>query len=152
MISFTLNGEPIRFEGDENMPILWYVREQAGLSATKFGCGIGSCGACTVHVDGQAVRSCLTPVSAVEGQEVTTNEGLGSDLHETVKQVWEELEVVQCGYCQPGQMMSAIALLSENSSPTDDDIDAAMDGNLCLCATHHRIRAAIHEVAKRARG
>lgn len=152
MVSFKLNGETVSFDGDENMPILWYVREQAGLPATKFGCGIGSCGACTVHIDGQAVRSCITPVAAVEGQDVTTHEGLGSDLHQTVKEVWEELEVVQCGYCQPGQMMSAIALLSDNSAPSDDDIDAAMDGNLCRCATYHRIRAAIHEAAKRVRG
>lgn len=152
MITFTLNGEPVEFDGDESMPLLWYVREQAGLPATKFGCGIGSCGACTVHIDGIASRSCITPLASIEGLDVTTHEGLSTDLHQTVKQVWEDLEVVQCGYCQPGQMMSAIALLSENAAPTDDDIDAAMDGNLCRCATYVRIRAAIHESAKRMRG
>ena len=152
MITFTLNGEPVEFDGDESMPLLWYVREQAGLPATKFGCGIGSCGACTVHIDGIASRSCITPLASIEGLDVTTHEGLSSDLHQTVKQVWEDLEVVQCGYCQPGQMMSAIALLSENASPTDDDIDAAMDGNLCRCATYVRIRSAIHESAKRMKG
>lgn len=152
MVSFTLNGKEISFDGDENMPLLWYVREQASLPATKFGCGIGSCGACTVHIDGVATRSCVTPLAAVEGQEITTHEGLSNPLHQTVKQVWEDLEVVQCGYCQPGQMMSAIALLSENSDPSDEDIDLAMDGNLCRCATYSRIRAAIHESAKRMRG
>ena len=152
MVTFTLNGKPVKHDGDPDMPLLWYVREQAKLPATKFGCGVASCGACTVHVDGVATRSCVTPVSTLEGQSVTTHEGLGDDVHKIVLEVWEELEVVQCGYCQPGQIMSATALLSENLSPTDDDIDAAMDGNLCRCATYHRIRAAIHEAAKRARG
>ena len=152
MVSFNLNGENITFEGDENMPLLWFIREQAKLPATKFGCGVASCGACTVHVDGVATRSCVTPVSALEGQAVTTHEGLSADIDKIVLEVWKDLEVVQCGYCQPGQIMSATALLKENPSPTDDDIDAAMDGNLCRCATYHRIRAAIHEAAKRAKG
>ena len=149
MINFTLNGAPVAIEGEEDMPLLWYIREQAGLTGTKFGCGVAMCGACTVHVDGVATRSCVTPVAAVEGASVKTIEGLESPAEKAIQDAWRELDVVQCGYCQSGQIMSASALLNENSTPSDEDIDAAMDGNLCRCATYKRIRAAIHDAAKR---
>ena len=148
---FQLNGDSVEFSGDESMPLLWYLREHAGITGTKYGCGVAACGACTVHVDGVAVRSCVTPVSTVAGQAVKTIEGLETPLEKTVQSVWRESDVVQCGYCQSGQIMSAIALLSETPSPTDEDIDAAMQGNLCRCATYQRIRAAIHEAADRAK-
>jgi isoquinoline 1-oxidoreductase subunit alpha len=124
------------------------LREELGLTGTKYGCGAAQCGACTVHLDGQAVRSCVTPVTAAEGRRVTTIEGVSGKVAQSVQEAWNRLDVVQCGYCQSGQIMSAVALLSEVARPTDADIDAAMTGNLCRCATYVRIRAAIHEAAK----
>jgi isoquinoline 1-oxidoreductase subunit alpha len=146
-ISFTLNGRTTNLDADPTMPLLWAVREVAGLSGTKFGCGMALCGACTVHVDGQATRSCVLPLSAVAGRKVTTIEGLQGTPAEAVQAAWIKLQVPQCGYCQSGQVMSATALLEKNSSPTDADIDAAMSGNICRCATYLRIRAAIHAAA-----
>ena len=135
-------------DADPNMPLLWAVRELAGLPGTKFGCGMALCGACTVHLDGQAVRSCVTPLSAVEGRQVTTIEGLQGGPAKAVQAAWIALQVPQCGYCQSGQIMSATALLEKNSAPSDADIDAAMSGNICRCATYSRIRAAIHSAAQ----
>ena len=152
MISFTLNGAPVQFAGDADMPLLWYIREHAKLTGTKFGCGVAACGACTVHADGVAIRSCVTPVAAVEGQAIKTIEGLETPIEKAVQDAWIELDVPQCGYCQSGQIMSATALLADNPDPTDRDIDDAMHGNLCRCATYHRIRAAIHRAARAAEG
>ena len=152
MISFTLNGSTVEFDGDLNMPLLWFLRDQAGLTGTKFGCGVAQCGACTVHLDGAAIRSCVTPVAAAEGATITTIEGLDSAAGQAVKESWVKLDVVQCGYCQSGQIMSAAALLTDNPAPTDADIDGAMSGNLCRCATYHRIRAAIHDAAGQGKG
>lgn len=152
MISFTLNGKEQQFDGDSTMPLLWYVREQAGLTGSKFGCGMGLCGACTMHLNGQPIRSCSTPVAAVSGTNITTIEGLATPAAGAVQQAWEEMDVVQCGYCQSGQIMSAAALLATNASPTDEDIDNAMQGNICRCATYHRIRAAIHKAADKLEG
>ena len=149
MVTFTLNGEETSLDADPNMPLLWALREKAGLTGTKFGCGLAQCGACTVHLDGFPVRSCQTFVGDVEGAQLTTIEGLSGDLAATVQQVWADLDVPQCGYCQSGQIMAAVALLSETPSPSDDDIDGALEGNLCRCATYHRIRAAIHEASRR---
>jgi isoquinoline 1-oxidoreductase alpha subunit len=146
--SFKLNGNPTTLDADPNMPLLWAVREVAGLHGTKFGCGMALCGACTVHVDGQATRSCVMPLSAVEGREVTTIEGVQSKPAKAVQAAWIELQVPQCGYCQSAQVMSATALLEKNPSPTDADIDGAMSGNICRCATYSRIRAAIHAAAQ----
>ena len=143
-----LNGEVADVEVDPQTPLLWVVRDVLGLTGTKFGCGQARCGACTVHVDGAPVRSCAFPVGAVGEQEITTIEGLGADAPHPVQQAWTELQVPQCGYCQSGQIMSAAALLAQNSSPDDDDINAAMQGNLCRCGTYHRIRAAIHRAAE----
>jgi len=148
MIKFTLNGKAVTYEGDTNKPLLWFVREDAKLTGSKFGCGVAMCGACTMHVNGNPVRSCSTPMSMVSGAKVTTIEGLSSQTAQVVQSAWEKLDVVQCGYCQSGQIMSAVALLEQNKKPTDKDIDTAMDGNLCRCATYHRIRAAIHNAAK----
>ena len=147
-VSFQLNGSAVTLDVDPEMPLLWAIREKAGLTGTKFGCGIASCGACTVHIDGVAMRSCVTPVSAVEGMKVSTIEGLEGKAAQAVQTAWQNLNVVQCGYCQSGQIMSAVALLTQNPKPTDADIDDAMSGNICRCATYHRIRAAIHEAAK----
>ncbi|MCG8440665.1 MAG: (2Fe-2S)-binding protein [Caulobacterales bacterium] len=152
MVAFTLNGAPVRVDDGADMPLLWFIRERAGLTGTKFGCGVAACGACTVHMDGVAIRSCSTPVAAAEGRAVKTVEGLDSAVEKTVQAVWRDLDVVQCGYCQSGQIMAACALLAANPAPTDADIDTAMDGNLCRCATYHRIRAAIHETARRLKG
>ena len=146
-ISFVLNGKPTTLAVDPNMPLLWAVREVAGLHGTKFGCGMSLCGACTVHLDGAAVRSCVLPLSAVAGRHVTTIEGLKSARAKAVQTAWIDLQVPQCGYCQSGQVMSATALLEKNPAPTDADIDAAMSGNICRCATYSRIRAAIHRAA-----
>jgi isoquinoline 1-oxidoreductase alpha subunit len=146
--SFTLNGKPATLDTDPTMPLLWAIREVAGLPGTKFGCGMALCGACTVHVDGRATRSCVLPVSSVAGKEVTTIEGLQSASAKAVQAAWIKLQVPQCGYCQSGQVMSAAALLEENAAPTDTDIDAAMSGNICRCATYSRIRAAIHAAAQ----
>ncbi len=145
--TFQLNGKPTTLDADPNMPLLWAVREMAGLTGTKFGCGMALCGACTVHLDGKAVRSCITPLAAVAGRKVTTIEGLASAPAKAVQAAWVELQVPQCGYCQSGQIMSATALLEANPAPTDADIDGAMSGNICRCATYSRIRAAIHAAA-----
>ncbi len=146
--SFILNGKDITLDADPNMPLLWAVREIAGLTGTKFGCGMAMCGACTVHLDGKAVRSCVTPLSSVGGRKVTTIEGLQGKPAKAVQAAWIELQVPQCGYCQSGQIMSASALLETNASPTDADIDSAMSGNICRCATYSRIRRAIHTAAE----
>ncbi|BBE33513.1 (2Fe-2S)-binding protein [Sphingosinicella microcystinivorans] len=138
-----INGKKHTYDGDPDMPLLWYVRDLAGLTGTKFGCGAGLCGACTVHVDGAAMRSCQLPMSAVEGQSVTTIEGLSESGDHAVQRAWREHAVAQCGYCQSGQIMQAAALLAETPKPTDADIDAAMAGNICRCGTYARIRAAI---------
>jgi len=145
--SFKLNGNPITLDADPTMPLLWAIREEAGLRGTKFGCGMALCGACTVHVDGQATRSCVMPLSSVAGRAVTTIEGLQSGPAKAVQAAWIELQVPQCGYCQSGQVMSATALLEKNVTPSDADIDVAMSGNICRCATYSRIRAAIHAAA-----
>jgi isoquinoline 1-oxidoreductase alpha subunit len=149
MARFILNGEQVSVDADPAMPILWVVREKLGLSGTKFGCGIAQCGACTVHLDGQPVRSCSTPVSAAEGREVTTIEGVAGPDGElnAVQRAWISEQVPQCGYCQSGQIMSATALLRDNPDPTDADIDAAMRGNICRCGTYTRIRRAIKVAA-----
>ena len=147
-ITLKINGESRQVNAEPDTPLLWVIRDELKLTGTKFGCGIAQCGACTVHMNGQAIRSCVMPVSAVAEQEITTIEGLNSKTAAAVQTAWEDLAVVQCGYCQSGQIMSAIALLSENQNPTDEDIDAAMNGNVCRCATYVRIRAAIHQAAK----
>ena len=152
MTNFSLNGEPVEIDVDPEMPLLWAIRDHAGLTGTKFGCGLAQCGACTVHLDGIPVRSCQTPLGDAAGASITTIEGVTGKVAETVQQVWAELDVPQCGYCQSGQIMSAVALLGETPKPTDDDIDASMYGNLCRCGTYHRIRAAIHEAARRLEG
>jgi isoquinoline 1-oxidoreductase subunit alpha len=145
--SFNLNGHPVTLDADPTMPLLWAIREEAGLHGTKFGCGMALCGACTVHVDGQATRSCVMRLSAAAGRAVTTIEGLQSGPAKAVQAAWINLQVPQCGYCQSGQVMSATALLEKNPTPTDADIDAAMSGNICRCGTYSRIRAAIHAAA-----
>jgi isoquinoline 1-oxidoreductase alpha subunit len=145
--SLVLNGKPITLDADPNMPLLWAIREVAGLPGTKFGCGMAQCGACTVHLDGRAIRSCVTTLSAVAGKNITTIEGLQSKPAKAVQAAWVQLQVPQCGYCQSGQIMSATALLESNSTPSDSDIDAAMSGNICRCGTYNRIRAAIHAAA-----
>ncbi|WP_339857107.1 (2Fe-2S)-binding protein [uncultured Nisaea sp.] len=149
MITLNLNGTEHQLDADADTPLLWAIRDHAGLTGTKFGCGLAQCGACTVHVDGEPVRSCQTFLGDIEGAKVTTIEGVSGKVAETVQTVWAELDVPQCGYCQSGQIMSAAALLAETPKPTDDDIDAAMSGNLCRCATYQRIRAAIHVAADR---
>ena len=146
--TFMLNGTSATLDADPTMPLLWALREVAGLTGTKFGCGMALCGACTVHVDGAALRSCVTPLSAVAGKKVTTIEGLQSRPAKAVQTAWTQLQVPQCGYCQSGQIMSATALLEKNPAPTDAQIDAAMSGNICRCATYSRIRAAIHSAAQ----
>ena len=143
-VSLNVNGQSREVDVDPGTPLLWVIREDLGLTGTKFGCGVAQCGACTVHVDGQATRSCVAPLSAVAGHKVTTIEGLKSRAAKAVQQAWVDLDVVQCGYCQSGQIMSATVLLEQNPKPSDDDIDHAMAGNICRCATYVRIRAAIH--------
>lgn len=147
-IAFMLNGTAVTLDADPTMPLLWAVREVAGLTGTKFGCGMALCGACTVHLDGAAIRSCVMPLSAVAGRQVTTIEGLASPQAKAVQAAWIDLQVPQCGYCQSGQVMSATALLEKNATPSDADIDGAMSGNICRCATYSRIRAAIHVAAQ----
>jgi len=148
MISFRVNGKPVELNVDPAMPLLWAIRENVGLTGTKFGCGVAQCGACTVLIDGGAVRSCVTPVSRAAGREVTTIEGLSADLSHPLQRAWIEIDVPQCGYCQSGQIMSASRLLREKPKPTDDDIDQAMTGNICRCGTYPRIRRAIHRAAE----
>lgn len=143
MITLTLNGKETRFDGDPDMPLLWFLRDIQGLTGTKFGCGAALCGACTVHLEGTAVRSCQTSLADAGGKQVTTIEGLSSDGNHPVQVAWRELNVAQCGYCQCGQMMQAASLLKVSPKPTDEDIDGAMSGNLCRCGTYPRIRAAI---------
>jgi isoquinoline 1-oxidoreductase alpha subunit len=147
-ISFVLNGKPTSLDVDPQMPLLWALRETAGLTGTKFGCGMALCGACTVHLDGRPIRSCITPLSRAAGKQVMTIEGLQSRPARAVQGAWIKLQVPQCGYCQSGQIMSATALLEGNPIPSDADIDNAMSGNLCRCATYARIRAAIHAAAE----
>ena len=148
MIELTINGESHSLDVDPNMPLLWAIRDAIGLTGTKYGCGVSQCGACTVHMDGKAIRSCVTPVSVARGKKITTIEGLNSKVAVAVQDAWQKLDVVQCGYCQSGQIMSAVNLLSQNRQPSDDDIDNAMNGNLCRCNTYVRIRAAIKEAAQ----
>jgi isoquinoline 1-oxidoreductase alpha subunit len=147
MISMTVNGTAREFDGDAAMPLLWYLRDELGLTGTKFGCGVAACGACTVLLEGRAARSCVTPVSAAAGKAVVTIEGLSPDGSHPVQQAWREHNVPQCGYCQSGQIMQAAALLAENRSPSDEEIDRAMAGNICRCGTYTRIRAAIRAAA-----
>ncbi|MCL6709763.1 (2Fe-2S)-binding protein [Pseudomonas sp. R2.Fl] len=147
MITFTLNGQEKTFDGDPETPLLWVIRDVEKLTGTKYGCGVAQCGACTVHMDGMTRRSCITPISMVDGSEVITIEGVEGPEAEAVVTAWREIDVPQCGYCQSGQIMSAISLLQLVPKPTDEDIDGAMAGNICRCATYHRIRAAIHNAA-----
>ena len=147
MATFVINGTERRYDGDPDMPLLWFLRDELGLTGTQFGCGQALCGACTVHVDGAAVRACQTPLSAVEGLRVTTIEGLSPEGNHPVQVAWRDLNVSQCGYCQTGQIMQAASLLKDTPNPSDDDIDAAMTGNLCRCGTYPRIRAAIKQAA-----
>jgi isoquinoline 1-oxidoreductase alpha subunit len=149
MIKLSLNGKAQSFDGDPDMPLLWYIREELSMTGTKYGCGMALCGACTVHLDDQAVRSCVTPVGAAAGKQVTTIEAVDrKQVGQAVQAAWRKHDVAQCGYCQSGQIMSATALLSANKKPSDADIDAAMSGNVCRCATYVRIRAAIHDAAR----
>lgn len=148
MTSFNLNGRDITVDDDPSTPLLWVVRDSLGMTGTKFGCGVAECGACTLHIDGEPVRSCITPLSEAEGRTVTTIEGLSQDGSHPVQRAWTELDVPQCGYCQSGQIMSAAALLAQNPRPSDAEIDAAMSGNLCRCGTYLRIRAAIHRASE----
>ena len=148
MVKFFVNGEPIEFKASPDTPLLWVVRDHLNLTGTKYGCGIALCGACTVHVNGVATRSCITPVSALEGKRVNTIEGIASNaVSKAVQKAWIDQDVVQCGYCQSGQVMSAVALLTKNPKPDDADIDAAMSGNICRCGTYQRIREAIKSAA-----
>jgi len=143
-----VNGRQYDVDVPADMPLLWVLRDVVGLTGTKFGCGMMQCGACTVHVDGAAMRSCMTPASALAGKKITTIEGLSADASHAVQRAWVETDVVQCGYCQSGQVMAAAALLAQKPMPTDADIDAAMNGNLCRCGTYQRIRAAVHRAAE----
>ena len=147
-VEFTLNGEAVSVDVDADTPLLWVIRDELGMTGTKFGCGLALCGACTVHLDGEPIRSCQTLVEDVAGASITTIEGLDGKPAAAVQAAWQELDVPQCGYCQSGQIMSATALLATTPSPTDEDIDAAMNGNVCRCATYHRIRKAIHRAAE----
>lgn len=148
MLKLRVNGSERSFDGDPTMPLLWFLRDELRLTGTKFGCGMSLCGACTVHKDGQAVRACITPMSSVAGAEITTIEGLGANGLHPVQKAWMQINVPQCGYCQPGQMMQAAALLKSKKNPTDADIDAAMSGNICRCGTYQRVRAAIKAAAE----
>jgi isoquinoline 1-oxidoreductase subunit alpha len=148
MVRFTVNGQPQSVEADADTPLLWVLRDHLRLTGTKYGCGMALCGACTVHVEGQAVRSCGLPLNALEGKAVTTIEGLSRDRSHAVQRAWIELDVPQCGYCQSGQILSAVALLRDNPAPSDGDIDAALAGNICRCGTYVRIRKAIHRAAE----
>lgn len=147
MLTLTVNGERHQLDVDPNIPLLWLIRDHLKLTGTKYGCGIAQCGACTVHVNGQSRRACVTPAGSVEGAEITTIEGLDDPVSAAVQRAWRVIDVPQCGYCQSGQIMSAVALLRINPRPTDGDIDGAMAGNICRCATYVRIRQAIHDAA-----
>jgi len=147
MIKLQVNGKNQQFDGDPDMPLLWMLRDELNLKGTKFGCGMGLCGACTVHLNGKSIRSCSTPASAAANAAITTIEGLSPDGSHPVQVAWQDLDVPQCGYCQAGQMMSACALLAKTPKPTDAEIDTAMNGNLCRCGTYLRVRAAIHKAA-----
>lgn len=146
-MKLNINGKQVSVEAEPGTPLLWVLRDNLNLQGTKFGCGVASCGACTVHVDGQPVRSCSTAVEDLEAAEITTIEGIEGPAAQAVQAAWRELDVVQCGYCQSGQIMSAVNLLATVTKPSDEDIDAAMAGNACRCATYHRIRAAIHRAS-----
>ena len=147
MTTLTINRKPVEVQAEADTPLLWVLRGELQMTGTKFGCGMALCGACTVHLDGEPTRSCVTPISAVGTREVTTIEGLSGPQVATLKAAWTDVDVVQCGYCQSGQLMAAAALLKQNPKPTDADIDAAMSGNICRCGTYPRIRAAIHQAA-----
>lgn len=151
MTRMRINGEQRSVEADPAMPLLWALRDLLDLTGTKYGCGIGQCGACTIHLDGRPALACLTTVAEAQGKSITTIEGLGGTEDHPVQRAWQNLNVSQCGFCQPGQIMRAAALLADNPAPDDDDIDAAMDGNLCRCGTYVRIRAAIHVAARQMR-
>jgi isoquinoline 1-oxidoreductase alpha subunit len=148
MVNFKVNGTDRSFDGDPDMPLLWYLRDDLRLTGTRFGCGAGLCGACTVHVEGLAVRSCQTPVRTLQSKRVTTIEGLSADGSHRVQRAWATLNVAQCGYCQTGQIMQAVSLLTQTPQPSDQDIDRVMSGNICRCGTYQRIRAAIKAAAK----
>ena len=148
MIELTINGQSHSLDVDPNIPLLWAIRDTVGLTGTKFGCGVSQCGACTVHMDGKAIRSCVTPIRMAQGKSITTIEGLNTKVASAVQQAWQKLDVVQCGYCQSSQIMSAVDLLSNNQQPNDDEIDNAMNGNICRCNTYVRIRAAIKEASR----
>ena len=147
MITLNINGQNHEIDAEQEMPLLWVLRDRLNMTGTKFGCGVAQCGACTVHVDGEARRSCSTMVGDVVGSEITTIEGIDGKVAKAVQTAWQKLDVVQCGYCQSGQIMSAIVLLSENQKPSDDEINASMEGNICRCGTYQRIRAAIKDAA-----
>jgi len=151
-MKLNVNGRELETDAAPDTPLLWVLRDHLGMTGTKFGCGMALCGACTVHLDGNAMRSCITPLAAVAGLKITTIEGLSADRSHPVQRAWMELDVPQCGYCQSGQIMSAAALLAANPAPTDVDIDAAMAGNICRCGTYPRIRKAIHRAAELKRG
>ena len=151
MMKLEVNGSELETDAMSETPLLWVLRDHLGLTGTKFGCGMALCGACTVHLEGVPIRSCVTPLSAAAGKRITTIEGVSNDRSHPVQRAWMELDVPQCGYCQSGQIMSAVALLASNPAPTDADIDAAMSGNICRCGTYPRIRKAIHRAAELAR-
>lgn len=151
-IDITVNGRAEAIEAEADTPLLWVLRDELGLTGTKFGCGVAQCGACTVFVDGLPRRSCVTPISTVAGADITTIEHVSDKVAKAVRAAWTAIDVPQCGYCQSGQIMSAIALLNENTKPTDQDIDLAMTGNICRCCTYHRIRTAIHDASKMLEG
>lgn len=152
MTTFNLNGHEVTVSSEDDTPLLWVVRDELGLTGSKFGCGAAQCGACTMYLEGSPIRSCVTAVSDVAGQKVTTIEGLSGPVGDAVRGAWQKLDVVQCGYCQSGQMMAAAALLSEKPAPTDDDINDALSGNICRCNTYQRIRAAVHVAAGTLKG
>ena len=145
-MTLTINGTRHEIDAPPDMPLLWALRDLLGLTGTKFGCGVAQCGACTVHVDGEPLRSCVTPVSAVAGRAITTIEGLSPDGSHPVQRAWAEIDVVQCGYCQPGQIMTAAALIAAQPDPSDADIDAALSGNICRCGTYHEVMAAVRSL------
>jgi isoquinoline 1-oxidoreductase alpha subunit len=150
--TFKINGKTVTVEADDDTPLLWVIRDDIGLTGTKFGCGVGQCGACTIHLDGKATRSCITPLSAAAGAEITTIEGLDPKGEHPVQKAWQELQVPQCGYCQSGQIMQAASVLKDNPNITDQQIDALMTGNLCRCMTYTRIRAAVRQAADAMKG